>query len=135
LAIGAGIIPHIPVWDMSKRDDGTFSRSEFRYDRKRNVYICPGGEALTTSGRVNSDHAIRDFFDSIGPTLPTWALQQVGSYLENAGRDAEVAETVARDPMYGHARGRPGDRAAPSVAPATLVAAIQWRRAIRSGRH
>jgi hypothetical protein len=22
--VGAGIIPHIPVWDMSKRDDGTF---------------------------------------------------------------------------------------------------------------
>ena len=37
----AGIIPHIPVWDMSKRDDGTFSRSEFRFDRRRNVYICP----------------------------------------------------------------------------------------------
>jgi len=59
--IGAGIIPHIPVWDMSKRDDGTFSRSEFRFDRKRNVYICPAGETLTTSGRVNSDHTIRYF--------------------------------------------------------------------------
>jgi len=57
----AGIIPHIPVWDMSKRDDGTFSRSEFRFDRRRNVYICPAGETLTTSGRVNSDHAIRYF--------------------------------------------------------------------------
>jgi transposase len=58
---GAGIIPHIPVWDMSRRDDGTFSRSEFRFDRKRNVYICPAGEMLTTSGRVHSDHAIRYF--------------------------------------------------------------------------
>src|SRR5499433_441514 len=58
---GAGIIPHIPVWDRSKRSDGTFSRSEFRFDRKRNVYICPAGETLTTSGRVNSDHAIRYF--------------------------------------------------------------------------
>jgi hypothetical protein len=57
----AGITPHIPVWDMSKRDDGTFSRSDFKYDRKRNVYICPAGETLTTSGRVNSDHAIRYF--------------------------------------------------------------------------
>jgi len=46
---------------MSKRDDGTFSRSEFRFDGKRNVYICPAGETLTTSGRVNSDHAIRYF--------------------------------------------------------------------------
>jgi transposase len=57
----AGIIPHIPVWDMSKRDDGTFSRSEFRFDSRRNVYVCPAGETLTTSGRVHSDHAIRYF--------------------------------------------------------------------------
>jgi len=26
----AGIVPHIPVWDMSTREDGTFSRSDFR---------------------------------------------------------------------------------------------------------
>jgi transposase len=56
---GAGIIPHIPVWDKSQRDDGTFSRSDFRFDRGRNVYICPAGKLLRTSGRVHSDHAIR----------------------------------------------------------------------------
>ena len=55
----AGIIPHIPVWDMSKRDDGTFSRLQFRYDRKNDLYICPAGERLTTTGRVHSDHAVR----------------------------------------------------------------------------
>jgi hypothetical protein len=33
---------------------GTFSRSEFGFDRKRNVYICPVGEALTTSSRVSA---------------------------------------------------------------------------------
>ena len=59
--VGAGIIPHIPVWDKSKRDDGTFSRSDFRFDRRRNVYICPAGKTLTTSGRVHGDHAIRYF--------------------------------------------------------------------------
>jgi hypothetical protein len=58
---GAGIIPHIPVWDKSERDDGTFSRSEFKFDSRRNVYICPAGATLTTSGRVHSDHAIRYF--------------------------------------------------------------------------
>ena len=56
---GAGIIPHIPVWDKSQRDDGTFSRSDFRFDRGQNVYICPAGKLLRTSGRVHSDHAIR----------------------------------------------------------------------------
>jgi transposase len=71
---GAGIIPHIPVWDMSRRDDGTFSRSEFRFDSRRNVYICPAGETLTTSGRVHSDHAIR-YFASV-PRCRACSLKQ-----------------------------------------------------------
>jgi hypothetical protein len=33
-----GIAPHIPVFDKSKRDDGTFSRSDFRYDPTSDVY-------------------------------------------------------------------------------------------------
>ena len=57
--VGAGIIPHIPVWDMSKRDDGTFPRSEFKFDSRRNVYICPSGKKLITTGHVSTDHAIR----------------------------------------------------------------------------
>jgi hypothetical protein len=31
---------------MSKRRDGTFSRCEFRFDPKRNGYICPAGDPL-----------------------------------------------------------------------------------------
>ena len=41
-----GIEPHIPVFDKSARMDGTFSRSEFRYDRKADAYICPAGKLL-----------------------------------------------------------------------------------------
>ncbi len=63
--VSAGIIPHIPVWDMSERDDGTFSRSEFSFDSRRNVYICPAGKTLTTSGKVHSDHAIRYFASAL----------------------------------------------------------------------
>ena len=37
------IAPHIPVIDKSKRDDGTFSREDFRFDKERNVYVCPAG--------------------------------------------------------------------------------------------
>jgi transposase len=55
------IAPHIPVWDKGERDDGTYSRSDFAFDKKRDVYICPAGKMLTTSGRVSSDHAIRYF--------------------------------------------------------------------------
>ena len=48
-----GIAPHIPVFDKSKRDDGTFSRSDFRYDPTGDVYHCPGGKQLGTSGTVH----------------------------------------------------------------------------------
>src|SRR5205814_3627488 len=48
-----GIAPHIPVFDKSKRDDGTFSRSDFRYDPIGDVYHCPGGKRLGTSGTVH----------------------------------------------------------------------------------
>jgi transposase len=48
-----GIAPHIPVFDKSKRDDGTFSRSDFRYDLTDDVYHCPGGKRLGTSGTVH----------------------------------------------------------------------------------
>jgi len=48
------IAPHIPVLDRSKRDDGTFSREDFRYDASTDTYICPGGKTLTTTGRINA---------------------------------------------------------------------------------
>jgi len=48
-----GIAPHIAVFDKSKRDDGTFSRSDFRYDPTSDVYHCPGGKRLGTSGTVH----------------------------------------------------------------------------------
>jgi transposase len=57
--IGTGITPHIPVWDMSQRDDGTFSRADFTFDKERNVYVCPAGKLLTTTGSVGADHVVR----------------------------------------------------------------------------
>jgi len=49
------IAPHIPVIDRSKREDGTFSREDFRFDNERNVYVCPANKALTTTGTVIDD--------------------------------------------------------------------------------
>jgi len=49
------IAPHIPVIDKSKREDGTFSREDFTFDKDRNVYICPAGKPLTTTGRLVND--------------------------------------------------------------------------------
>src|SRR5712692_320605 len=41
-----GIEPHIPVFDNSKRSDGTFSRDDFTYDHANDTYRCPGGKTL-----------------------------------------------------------------------------------------
>src|SRR5580700_8650286 len=57
--IEAGITPHIPVWDKSSRDDGTFSRADFTFDSDRNLYVCPAGKLLTTTGSVGADHVVR----------------------------------------------------------------------------
>jgi transposase len=52
------ITPHIPVIDKSKREDGTFSREDFRYDETTDTYSCPGGKKLTTTGRINAGDTI-----------------------------------------------------------------------------
>src|SRR5215472_8726821 len=52
------IAPHIPVFDRSKREDGSFSREDFRYDESTDTYICPDGKCLTTTGRINAGDAI-----------------------------------------------------------------------------
>ena len=57
--IEAGITPHIPVWDKSSRDDGTFSRADFTFDSDHNLYVCPAGKLLTTTGSVGADHVVR----------------------------------------------------------------------------
>jgi transposase len=49
-----GIEPHVTVFDKSARKDGTFSREDFNYDPAGDVYVCPGGKMLATTGtRVN----------------------------------------------------------------------------------
>jgi transposase len=53
------IAPHIPVIDKSKREDGTFSREDFRFDKERNVYVCPAGKLLTTTGTVIDGETLR----------------------------------------------------------------------------
>ena len=52
-----GIEPHVTVFDKSARKDGTFSRDDFTYDHERDVYHCPGGTALPTTGTLVNDGA------------------------------------------------------------------------------
>jgi transposase len=57
--VGKGITPHIPVRDFSQRDDGTFSRGDFKFDKDRNVYVCPASKLLKTTGRILSGYVLR----------------------------------------------------------------------------
>src|SRR3990170_3546884 len=52
------IAPHIPVIDKSKRDDGTFSREDFTFDKERDVYTCPAGKLLHTTGKIHNGETI-----------------------------------------------------------------------------
>ncbi len=45
------IEPHIPVWDKSKRKDGTFSVSDFLWDGEANEYRCPANKVLRRNHR------------------------------------------------------------------------------------
>ena len=56
--VGRRITPHIPVRDKGERTDGTFSRSDFCWKKRRNVYICPNGKLLRTTGTVHDGRTL-----------------------------------------------------------------------------
>lgn len=45
------IAPHVPVWDKSERQDGTFSRSDFEWREQEDEYRCPAGKPLRREWR------------------------------------------------------------------------------------
>jgi transposase len=55
-----GIIPHIPVWERYQRTDGMFPCTDFTYDAERDIYLCPNGKALRTSGTIH-DGRVRNY--------------------------------------------------------------------------
>ena len=101
-----GISPHIPVIDKSKREDGTFSREDFTFDKARDLYICPAGKALTTTGTVSTDHAVRyiapvpvcracPFKPKCCPNMPARRV------LRDVNEDArDVARTLAKTEAF-----------------------------------
>lgn len=46
------IEPHVPVWDKTRRDDGTLSSSDFEWDEQANEYRCPQGQPLRSEWRI-----------------------------------------------------------------------------------
>jgi transposase len=93
--VGRGIAPHIPVRDASERDDGTFSRSDFRWDKRRGVYICPNNKILHTTGTVHDGSMLRyraSKFDCDACALkmrccPNMAARQVPRDIHEGARD------------------------------------------------
>jgi hypothetical protein len=52
--MGRGIEPHVPVLDRERQTKGMLTRAEFGFDRERDVYVCPTGHDLKTTGHIVS---------------------------------------------------------------------------------
>ena len=101
-----GIEPHVPVWDKSKRNDGTFSRSDFVFDAEHNEYRCPGDKRLRTSGHIDYDDTIRyraskrdcDRCALKPQCCPNTAVRKLSRSIHENARD--VARHIASTPAY-----------------------------------
>jgi transposase len=98
-----GIEPHVTVFDKSARKDGTFSRDDFTYDTAGDVYHCPGGTMLTTTGTLVNDGATMLYraskHDCQGCTLkprccPKEPARKVPRSIHEGARD--MARQIAR---------------------------------------
>src|SRR5215216_47242 len=104
------IAPHIPVIDKSKREDGTFSREDFRFDEEQNIYICPAGKILTTTGHIGPDHGIRyqasrpdcDACALKSKCCPNMPFRRIARDVNEAARD--VARALAKTEAFERSR-------------------------------
>ena len=105
-----GIAPHVPVIDKSKREDGTFSREDFIYDEVRDIYTCPAGKTLTTTGHISTDHALR-YLASVpecracplkAKCCPNMPARRIVRDVNEAARD--VARTLAKTEVFAQSR-------------------------------
>ena len=104
------ITPHIPVFDKSARKDGTLSRADFTFDAERNVYICPEGKPLTTTGRVDKNRTL--YYRSSKPDCDACSLKpkccprapsrRIPRDIDEDARD--VARSLAGTPEFEQSR-------------------------------
>jgi transposase len=102
-----GIEPHIPVFDKSGRKDGSFSRDDFSYDQLADIYVCPGGKTLTTTGTLVNDDATLiyraskldcDACDLKARCCPNTSARKVPRSIHEAARDR--ARVIAKTDAY-----------------------------------
>ncbi len=53
-----GITPHVPILDREHQTKGFFTRADFTFDEAKNVFACPGGKHLKSSGLVHDDGTV-----------------------------------------------------------------------------
>ena len=109
-----GIEPHVPVWDRTKRKDGSLSSSDFFWDEQANEYRCPEGKPLRSEWRqfsVERDRVTKadtviyrsSQFDCAGcpskqqccPNTPT---RKIARSVHEGARD--VARALSETPEY-----------------------------------
>jgi transposase len=104
------IAPHIPVIDKSKREDGTFSRGDFRFDKQRNVYVCPQDKLLHTTGTIHNGETLlyRASTHDCGPCplkskcCPKAPERKIPRSIYEAARD--VARALAKTDAFEQSR-------------------------------
>jgi hypothetical protein len=112
------IEPHIPVWDKSERDDGTFSTSDFAWDEEADEYRSPQGHPLRREWRsfskprthiTKADTIIyrpRQSACSACPLksrcCPNMPFRKIARSVHEAARD--VARALTKTPAYRKSR-------------------------------
>jgi transposase len=104
------IAPHIPVIDKSTREDGTLSRADFSFDKEHNVYVCPNGKLLHTTGTIFEGSTLRyraSKLDCDGCRLkmqccPNTPARQIPRDIHEDARD--VARALAKTEAFEQSR-------------------------------
>ena len=118
------IEPHIPVFDKSARDDGTFSREDFAYGQEHDLYVCAAGKVLSSTGTLVNDGATLLYraskYDCDACELkprccPNMPARKVPRSIHEQARD--VARDIAKTDAYVRSRHRKAVRA-PEAHPA-----------------
>jgi len=112
------IEPHVPVWEKSERNDGTFSRSDFEWREHDDEYRCPDGKPLRPrhrnftvprSGITKANTIIyrASGHDCKGCPLkaqccPNTSMRKIARQVHESAR--EVARQIAKTPRYARSR-------------------------------
>jgi hypothetical protein len=99
------------VFDKSARDDGTFSREDFAYDQEHDLYVCPAGKVLSSTGTLVNDgttlHYRASKYDCDACELkprccPKMPARKVPRSIHEQARD--VARDIAKTDAYVRSR-------------------------------